>query len=590
MNDDQIFIKTAAGDEAVRERTRLVQRNLRMVLILVDGAADVGVLKQKTGDPAMVEAAVQELQELGLIELRDAFASRVAQAVPAPPTLTEEMVAEPALPEHSISADTVFDKELAVEWTPPPNANSIPWEKIEQSESGPLAKVGGWWTGLRERRRQAREDAVYEKAYGQENSEVVSLRPSRRKLIAKWIQLASVAAAAALVLAILRVVLYPYDEYRPELERRLSQVLNDPVTIGSMRVSFMPMPVIVLDKVSVGAPAYATAETVRLAPEAGSLFDARRIQEARIESLRIRDVGAARFSRWFQPAGMGDAAIGRITVEDLALDFAGGTIDGLTGSADMGTQGGLARLALRKKEGDFRVDLVPTPAGMAVSLAANDWKTQFRPSLAFGSIELKGELAPGRLTLERLEGRAYDGQFDGSGTISWDSGSARMNLELGLQHMASARLVAALGGASLVEGEADGKLMLTAAAPTLGRLGSSWNVNGSYKIVRGSLTRMNLAGALKSPGHGGASAVRGGSTGFEEFAGSVASDARSFRLTGLKLSSGLLQATGQATISRQEAGGLSGLATVEMRGSAGPVKTPVSISGSVESPELKPGR
>ena len=54
----------------MRQRTRVVQRNMRMVLILVDGNATVADLSAKTGNVQLVENALHELEQSGFIELR----------------------------------------------------------------------------------------------------------------------------------------------------------------------------------------------------------------------------------------------------------------------------------------------------------------------------------------------------------------------------------------------------------------------------------------------------------------------------------------------------------------------------------------
>ncbi len=70
MDSDLIYAKTASGEEAVQKRTRLMQRNVRMVLILVDGQSTVADLCQKTNNPKLTESALAELENNGLIELR----------------------------------------------------------------------------------------------------------------------------------------------------------------------------------------------------------------------------------------------------------------------------------------------------------------------------------------------------------------------------------------------------------------------------------------------------------------------------------------------------------------------------------------
>ncbi|HNM21278.1 MAG TPA: hypothetical protein PKJ66_02185, partial [Rhodocyclaceae bacterium] len=67
MDQNLIYAKTPSGDEAVRQSTRVVQRNLRMVLVQVDGKLTVGELATKIGNPKMVEQSLRELEEGGFI-------------------------------------------------------------------------------------------------------------------------------------------------------------------------------------------------------------------------------------------------------------------------------------------------------------------------------------------------------------------------------------------------------------------------------------------------------------------------------------------------------------------------------------------
>ena len=67
MDSNLIYAKTPIGDEAVRQSTRVVQRNLRMVLVQVDGKMSVEELSAKIGNPRLVVAALRELEEGGYI-------------------------------------------------------------------------------------------------------------------------------------------------------------------------------------------------------------------------------------------------------------------------------------------------------------------------------------------------------------------------------------------------------------------------------------------------------------------------------------------------------------------------------------------
>ena len=70
IDPNLVFAKTSTGEEAMMQRTLLVQRNLRMVLILVDGNATVAELCDKTGNTPATQNALLELERKGFIEPR----------------------------------------------------------------------------------------------------------------------------------------------------------------------------------------------------------------------------------------------------------------------------------------------------------------------------------------------------------------------------------------------------------------------------------------------------------------------------------------------------------------------------------------
>jgi hypothetical protein len=149
-------------------------------------------------------------------------------------------------------------------------------------------------------------------------------------------------------------------------------------------------------------------------------------------------------------------------------------------------------------------------------------------------------------------------------------------------------LLAALAAPGLVEGDATGRLAILASAQTVNGLEGNSRLEGNFRVSHGTLKRIDLAEALRQ-GDRATVAVRGGSTAFEDFSGTLLVDSRSIRLAGLHLSSGRLQAGGQIAILRPT-GSISGGANVEMHGSAGGIRAPLAIGGNLTDPELRIGR
>jgi AsmA-like C-terminal region len=596
MRDDLIYAKTQAGEEAVLERRRLVQRNLRMVLILVDGVVDVAGLKREVGDAAMVESALAELERLGLIVTNEAdepIESNIdASEIETIPTVEDlEPPVANALEIPLVQADTLFDEETAAELMtfarPAPPASNPDGSSKPQWKS-PLTDITGWWESARKERAQAKEEAIYEEAYGKDPIEEVDVLPLRRPgitLVFRWSWLVTAAIGFAAV-ALLTLVLFPYDNYRHDFEQRLGLAVGDEVRIGEVRLVFTPYPAIELDRVSVGSDPYVTINKVQLLAEFGS-FMGPRYRQVNVKSMHVKEAGLDRLSKWFLPAGLGDAAIDRMDIDGLAVDVAGGTLGGLYGTATIDPLQGLSDVALRVKEGNLRVDVKPEPTGVGIDLFANGWTAPFHPELQLSYLEMHGQLVPGRLTLNNIDARLYDGAVNGDGIIAWAQ-EPTMTLKLAFQHMSAEQLLSALGTQPLVDGTANGKFQVDAKAVAVQRLDNELRFTGNFAVERGSFKRVDLADAIRSAPQ---TVLRGGTTRFQEFSGRFTADKQSVRLSGLHMDAGLMQVTGEVTLSRPDQT-LRGWAGMEMHGSAIAAKATVAITGDVHEPDIRvsPGR
>ncbi|HTY99506.1 MAG TPA: hypothetical protein VMB75_06705, partial [Rhodocyclaceae bacterium] len=270
MDDSTIFDKTAAGEEAVRERTRLVQRNLRLMLILVDGQKTVAELKSKGGESLVAEATLAQLEGLGLIVPR----GQGAKTAPAPVEPPADAAALEAKPEATPSPEA--GPPSASTPSPPPALQTAARASPAPQRPSLYSRLAKDWRQRKERRQVAREQAAVERAFAEEDaveeamaeallapkarasSQEKSGPPARRAARRGHpLQLLAMLAIGLAVAALLGLLLYPYGMYRADMERRLSAALGDSVSIGDVGVSFAPLPYITLHRVSVGAEPYA---------------------------------------------------------------------------------------------------------------------------------------------------------------------------------------------------------------------------------------------------------------------------------------------------------------------------------------------
>jgi len=203
------------------------------------------------------------------------------------------------------------------------------------------------------------------------------------------------------------------------------------------------------------------------------------------------------------------------------------------------------------------------------------------------ALDQNGVLSQGQFRLMNFDARIFDGLVSGSGLVSWES-APRIVLDLSAKHVSASRLLEALHAPVLLEGELAGQAQYSTTAPSRKWLAPHAKLDGSLTAVRGHLKRMDLAGALKNASQR-SSPPRGGDTGFEDLTGKFALEAGKFQISDARLASGLMLASGQATFPA-EGDRISGIANVEMRGTARAPRATIAIGGSARDPELRVGR
>lgn len=603
MNDDVIFRKTPAGEETIRERTRLVQRNLRMVLILVDGVANVSVLKQAAGDAAIAESALAELEGMGLIERAG------PEAVPKTVAEPEAVVAaETAIPMGvgDIGPETQWPVSISPGQAAYGPDSIMPEETggasaaAQQSPatSGPAKSSGlkGIFGGKKESPKEEAgfDQAVFDFGDGDISSGTLGSaaaarleekRTWRPKIRVKTLVLGVVALIVAVL--VWQLFIRSYDAYRPGFERALSTIVDDGVTIGKVRVSYLPAPAILLEDVKVGSPAHTSIAAIHLASEPWSfLGDRHRFRRVTLDGMRARDADLSKLSKWLSPGRMADVTVDRLDIANLTLELGRETFAGLAGDIALGAQGGIEKIAFRSADGSLQVEAKPTAEDWMISLVTTGWQAPIKPAAFFSKFDLQGRLAPGRFTISQLTARVCEGLIVGSGAIDWQRQPV-MALSLEVQHVGANCLLTELGSPALLEGQTDAGISITALAPSFHELSKTWQLDGKFGISRGALKHIDLANALRK--RASESVTRGGSTPFEQLQGTVSVTDRLVHAGSVRMDAGLMQASGQATVSRQQ-GTIAGSINVELRGSSGVVRAPIAISGNASEPELKTGR
>lgn len=548
MEPKLVYAKTPTGDEAVRQSTRVVQRNLRMVLVLVDGNLTVQDLTAKIGNSRLVESALRELEEGGFIapsfeavsiwdqnkqQTRNDQVSALSQfstfgskaSIPAKVADTGKVVSD--FPS--------FDK---------PSAKSSP-------------KTGG-------------EKFLFEADRPPEMlTRGGESRISVRKAITGGLPL-------IVILLVGLGVFYPYDSLKPAIENAASRYLQTPVKIGHVGLSFAPMPQLNLEDIRFGEDAGSRIETVRVASPHLLLGSAK-------HRIPIVDVSGAvltanRFVAIFSALGTAPASAGnmllirrlrvdhgQISVRDLALNDISGEI---LFTAD----GSLEKASFQAAERRIQLEARPSPQGIALSIEGLGWKPGGLPA-SFNSLHAKGLLQKDKLLIQSLDAVFLGGLLKGNWLLDWRSGLA-MAGDATLSRL-DCRLVSAAFAPSLkLEGDLGGTLRLRGVGNDWESLRSSIEALLDVEVTRGILHGVDLGEVAR---RGAGSVVRSGATKFDHLHAKLTIGSGRTVGQDVRLNAGMMTAAGEFVAGRDRL--VDSRLTVGINTSVSSRRVPVRISG-----------
>lgn len=609
MDANLIYTKTPSGEDAVRQRTRVVQRNTRMVLILVDGKSTVDDLCEKTGNRQLVESALQELERDGLIapkleqdsmwdqsrkvaeEIKAAAIRRLAKEEPllseapvplSPPAVAPKvpLSAEPfSVGSLSNSPSSVYPvlQSIAPASTFGSEPSSAPLSMgsappvVEEADTDVAGKRLSGLSSLFARR---------------DDDSIKPIRRGRSLPYVSWPLAAALGVVGIVALAAVVFVAYPYDRHRADFEAGLSRLTGQNVRIGSVHASFSPRPAISLESVAVGDGEQARAARIRVVPKIFSLLASRpAFSEVEVESAVFDGPALAILPRLFAATMQADspATVDRLAFSRLQLALFGLSVGDLQGEMLRAENLG-GPLAVVSADRSLRLQIRSEGAGMAVDFEGYGWSARADSPYKFDSIQGRAVWDGRSLALSGLDARIFDGAI--RGTVVMERGEQpTLAADIEVKHMSVARLATALGYANQFEGDLAGSLRFTGQSPEWSGVLQRARGDGNFVLQRGSLGGLDLVEAVRRAGKG---SVTGGVTRYESVTGRLQISPETIRFADLALASGALRAGGMLDVARD--GKLAGRLEVEIRGSATVLRVPVIASATLRSPELRAGR
>lgn len=632
MDPNIIYVKTTSGEEAIQQRTRVIQRNVRMVLILVDGQSSVADLCRKTGNPQLTENALTELEKGGFIELKleqhDSLweeSKRVAQEIRSAaiektfllstaekkekyPDFQHSMPLALTVPEIKnqpsdmpISMHSVFDARDVEDFSlsqfsiAPPDSigarnNARLSEKAVIKKELQMSAKSGKMAQVSKPSVIAQLKSLWASAERDLDEEKKAPKPIRRYSTNRraWPLIALLGLVGVFGLGFLTILFFPFHLYLTQVEAAFTRSIGRPVTVGAMRVDFSPVAGLLLTDVRTTLEKKDfLIEEIRLQPDLSTLLSSRIIfRKAVIRGLELplESIGGmpgvfASFAKEENPVGVEqvflektDVSLGALLLKNLEADIR------------LDSKGLMQSLYMRTSDRVLAVVATPDGSGVGLVVEAYSWRPFEDSKLVFDSANFNAKFDNGNLALNDIEIRLLDGVVKGSAAIS-SNAEANISGEVRFERINTNRVGDMLGLGKRFSGEVAGKIRFSATTGAWDSVLSSTFAEGDFLIQRGSLSGIDLAEAIRRVS---GTPVQGGVTSFEQLSGRMKITPEKSQFSALVMNSGLMQSTGYFDVSKNRK--LSGKLELQMKGSVNKTRVPVFIDGTLDSPVVQAKR
>ena len=394
-----------------------------------------------------------------------------------------------------------------------------------------------------------------------------------------------IGVAVLIAVVIGAVQLVPMNSYAPSIEKLASEYLKEPVSIGSMHVSILGGFTINLQDIKIGTTQDVKIDKVSLSPEFGSVFaDVKIIRKVEVESATVAEEVLPRLPKWLEAAVADrNLQISRIVVKSIKLESRTVKLPPFEADLQLSPEGAIQKAVLSSTDGKLNVELVPHDNQIDIALsAAKGWVPPLGPQIEFTDLTVKAVATHNQIRVEKFESLLYGGAAKGSAVIVW-GGPWSMDGEVATERISLRDLMELFTRDAKSTGQLESKLRFSLSSQGLATLFDSPKVDGSFDIKKGDVDGVDLVRALQSGGRG---VTQGGATRFEEISGTLALANGRYQYRNMKLSSGLLSATGAFEVSPHK--DVSGRISIELRSQAAQIRGNFVVDGDLKAIVLKP--
>jgi len=382
--------------------------------------------------------------------------------------------------------------------------------------------------------------------------------------------------ALSLVLVFVLPLFWPMDEYISPIEQRLSERLGESVKVGGLKASLLPLPKLEIRQITVGSNQALAVASATLRFDPLTLFSPDKvIDETVLQGVVIDGQQLEKVMGWLNGLnGNASFSLRQLNLQGVQIKTTSIALPQLKGSA-LFEGGEFARLVLHDETDKMHVDLKSVSGRLQIAFGIRENSLPLLPQVKFSDFNATGEIMQGGMVLSELDAHAYNGIWSGSGKLSWGKEwSAEARIDARTMDMDKMLPQYGLAGEVFVNG------VFSSRGASLSGLADALRLEATFEAKRGVINGIDMVetARLLSREH-----LVGGRTHFDQMNGSLLLENHVVRLRQIKISSGMLNASGSFDIAND--GRLAGSFNSEIKMRAG--NNPLVLSGTLKVPKLQ---
>jgi uncharacterized protein involved in outer membrane biogenesis len=418
------------------------------------------------------------------------------------------------------------------------------------------------------------------------------MKIAKKSNLMKWLKWGGVALGAIILILAVVPFFISLDDYVPQIEKEVSARIKEPVKIGSLRASGLPLPHLTVTGIAVGKTEDIQVGKVTVTPDLLSLLGATKVIRAiEIENLVVTQQAIDRIPVWIKsdvPSGAPDGPPA-VRVESIRLDGAllklrNATLGPLDARLSLDGAGNLEKAFLATADGRLKALVKPEGARYLIDVNARAWTLPVGPAIVFDEFSVKGVATTNDASFDEVRARLYGGTVTGNARVGWQKGM-QLKGAAEVSQVEIGSLLQALGKPRSMSGKLNAKPVFSADAPGAEQIADRLRLDTPFDIQSGVLHGVDISKAATSLIS--KDAGKGGETRFDKLSGHLAMDRGTRRLTRLNIASGSLSADGNVTISpKDELSGRINANVKAVRLATGSV--PLNVGGTLDHPLVYP--